>query len=60
MTDSQIIDFLNSKNYDLRISHNARWIDQKCTPDVTWSIADFVLNYAENVKATATKSKRWK
>ena len=59
MTDSQIIDFLNSKNYDLRISHNARWIDQKCTPDVTWSIADFVLNYAENVNATFTVKDIW-
>ena len=59
MTDSQIIDFLNSKNYDLRISHNARWIDQKCTPDVTWSIADFILNYVENVKATFTVKDIW-
>ena len=59
MTDSQIIDFLNSKNYDLRISHNARWIDQKCTPDVTWSIADFILNYVENVKDTFTVKDIW-
>ena len=59
MTDSQVIDFLNSKNYDLRISHNARWIDQKCTPDVTWSIADFVLNYVDNVKDEFTVKDIW-
>jgi len=59
MTDSQIIEFLNSKNYDLRISHNARWIDQKCTPDVTWSIADFVLNYVDNVKDTFKVKDIW-
>lgn len=59
MTDSQIVEFLNSKNYDLRISHNARWIDQKCTPDVTWSIADFVLNYVDNVKDTFKVKDIW-
>ena len=42
--------FCNSHNYDLRVSHNGRWIDQKCTPDVVWSIADFVLNYVDIVK----------
>lgn len=59
MTDSQVIEFLNSNNYDIRISHNARWIDQKCTPDVTWSIADFVLNYVDNVKDTFTVKDIW-
>ena len=41
----KIIDFLNSYNYDIRISHNARWIDQKCTPDVISIIADCILEY---------------
>ena len=59
MTDSQVIEFLDSNNYDIRISHNARWIDQKCTPDVTWSIADFVLNYVDNVKDTFTVKDIW-
>ena len=59
MTDNEVIEFLNSRNYDIRISHNARWIDQKCTPDVTWSIADFVLNYADNVKDTFTVKEIW-
>ena len=29
MTDNQIVEYLNSNNYDIRVSHNARWIDQK-------------------------------
>lgn len=59
MTDNQVLEFLNLNNYDIRISHNARWIDQKCTPDVTWSIADFVLNYVDNVKDTFTVKEIW-
>ncbi|AFI05745.1 hypothetical protein HCD_03645 [Helicobacter cetorum MIT 99-5656] len=27
MKEQQIIDFLNSKNYDIRKTQNARWID---------------------------------
>ena len=49
MTRAEMEEFINSKNYDIKISHNGRWIDQKCTPDVIWSIADFVLNYVDDV-----------
>ena len=45
MTEEKIIEFLNTKNYDVRISHNARWIDQKCTPDVLCIVADCIINY---------------
>ncbi|WP_104697009.1 MULTISPECIES: restriction endonuclease [unclassified Helicobacter] len=41
----KIIDFLNQFNYDIRISQNARWIDQKCTPDVLSIICDCILQY---------------
>lgn len=41
--------FLNQFNYDIRVSGNARWIDQKCTPDVVCIIADCILNYVENI-----------
>lgn len=44
MVEQDILQFLDEKNYDIRISHNGRWIDQKCTPDVLWSICDFILN----------------
>lgn len=48
ITLNDIRDFLGSHNYDLRISGNGRWIDQKCTPDVLWSVSDFVREFAEN------------
>ncbi len=37
--------FIMGHNYDIRKSGNARWIDQKCTPDVLTIIADCVLEY---------------
>ena len=43
----RVIDFLNKYNYDIRQSKNARWIDQKCTPDVISIIADCILEYTE-------------
>ena len=45
MQTQQIQDFLNSYDYDIRKSHNARWIDQKCTCDVLSIIADCILEY---------------
>lgn len=49
---NRISKFLNENDYDLRKHKDTagRWIDQKCTPDVVWSISDFILNYIENVK----------
>ncbi len=47
MTEREIIEFLNTHNYDIRISHNARWIDQKCTPDVLCIVADCISNYID-------------
>ena len=38
--------FNTSENeYDIRKTNNARWIDQKCTPDVLCIVSDCVLNY---------------
>ncbi len=54
-----IEDFCNSHNYDLRRTHNGRWIDQKCTPDVVWSISDFILNYVDNVNQNFTVKEIW-
>lgn len=49
MTLEDIQHFCDNNNYDLRLNPvgGSRWIDQKCTPDVVWSISDFVLNYLE-------------
>lgn len=61
MNDRDILDFLRRKNYDLKINdNNGRWIDQKCTPDVMWSVSDFVLNYIENESETFTVTDIWR
>lgn len=45
LTENAIVEFLNKRDYDLRISGNGRWIDQKCTADVVTVIADCILQY---------------
>lgn len=59
MTQQELQVFCNQHNYDLRKSHNARWIDQKCTPDVLWSVSDFVLNFVDNVSDCFTVKDIW-
>ena len=44
-TEADINDFLNQHDYDIRKSHDARWIDQKCTMDVVSLIADCILQF---------------
>lgn len=46
--DKKLDSFLDQFNYDIRVSGNARWIDQKCTPDVVCIIADCIVNYVES------------
>lgn len=46
LIDGDYVDeFLSKRDFDIRKSHNARWIDQKCTPDVVTIIADCILEY---------------
>ncbi|WP_145442092.1 restriction endonuclease [Staphylococcus hominis] len=47
MEKDNINNFFENTNFDIRISHNGRWIDQKCTPDVLCIVSDCVLNYIE-------------
>lgn len=37
--------FLNRTDYDIRKTGSARWIDQKCTPDVITIVADCIIHY---------------
>lgn len=48
LTEEQILKFMDHYNYDIRKSHNARWIDQKCTPDVLCIIADCILEFVNS------------
>ncbi len=59
LSQDDIVNFCNQYNYDLRISGNGRWIDQKCTPDVIWSVADFVLDFVENHNPEFTVKDIW-
>lgn len=44
--DNEIIQmFLDEHDYDVRKSHNGRWIDQKCTMDVVCLVADCIVEY---------------
>lgn len=45
MDNQQIEVFLEMHDYDVRKSHNARWIDQKCTMDVLCLVADCILEF---------------
>lgn len=45
LSKAELDSFLSDKDYDIRKSHNARWIDQKCTADVLTIIADCIANY---------------
>lgn len=59
LSDNDIIGFLNTYDYDIRKTGSARWIDQKCTPDVLWSIADFIIDYVDRVATEFTVRDIW-
>ena len=61
MTENEIVSFLNGRNYDIRIHHNARWIDQKCTPDVLCIVADCIINHMDSIgeESTFTSKDIW-
>lgn len=43
----KIFEYLNQYDLDVRKSHDARFSDQKCTPDVVCFIADCIINTVE-------------
>lgn len=48
MDNQTIQDFLNTHDYDVRKTHNGRWIDQKCTMDVVCLVADCIIEFTSN------------
>lgn len=48
MNDDTIKIFLESHDYDVRKTHNGRWIDQKCTMDVMCLVADCIVEYVSH------------
>lgn len=53
MQDEFLTSFLNQHVYDVRVTHNGRWIDQKCCPDTLNFVADCVVHF---VAATPSKT----
>lgn len=52
--------FLDAHNYDIRKTHNGRWIDQKCTMDVVCLVSDCILEYiGEKSNKTFTVNDIW-
>lgn len=45
MDNATIQDFLDEHDYDIRKTHNGRWIDQKCTMDVVCLVSDCIVEY---------------
>ncbi len=43
----QIQGFLKDQNLDVRVTRNARFMDQKCTPDVISTIAECIQNFPD-------------
>ena len=52
--------YLEQFNFDIRLSHNARFMDQKVTPDVLCIIADCILNYISNDEQEFTTTDIWR
>jgi len=45
MTPNLLAKFINSNNYDIRLTKNGRWIDQKCAYDSVCFVADCIVEY---------------
>lgn len=50
--------YLNQFDFDIRKSHDARYVDQKCTPDIVCFLADCILNTAAS-NPTFTANDIW-
>ena len=48
--DIDIKNHLKEYDFDIKKNNNARWIDQKCTPDVVSIIADCIIQYDKDEK----------
>lgn len=60
MDNTTIQKFLDGHDYDVRKTHNGRWIDQKCTMDVLCLVADCIMEYTGNMRdGTFTVNDIW-
>jgi len=60
MTLQEIDDFINRQTFDIRVSRNSRFMDQKCTPDVVCAISECVMDYTSKDNAVSfSKNDIW-
>lgn len=60
MDNLTIQNFLDKHDYDIRKTHNGRWIDQKCTMDVVCLVSDCIVEYiTAKDKKTFTVNDIW-
>jgi hypothetical protein len=45
MTPNLLAKFINEHNYDVRLTGNGRWIDQKCALDAVCFVSDCIVDY---------------
>lgn len=48
MTPNLLARFINEQNYNIRLSGNGRWIDQKCALDAVCFVSDCIVEYIRN------------
>lgn len=59
--ENLIEEYFSQFSFDVRVHRDARFCDQKCTPDIVSSIAEVILYYIkDNPKKTFTKNDVWK
>lgn len=56
MTAELLERFLSTQNFDVRRTHNGRWIDQKCTLDELCFVADCIFDYVQETGKNTFKS----
>lgn len=58
--DKYIQSFVDRHDYDVRKSHNARFTDQKCIPDVVCAVAECIIEFiSDDVNKVFTKNDVW-
>jgi len=58
--ERQISEYLNLFNFDVRETRDARFMDQKCTPDVICAVCECIVEYTkDNVNIRFTKNDIW-
>ena len=48
MNEVDIMQFLEEQNYVIKKDYLARWIDQKCAPDVLCMVSDCIIEYIDS------------